>query len=82
MPANLVRQHYQRCALPASSWSRYLLDPTDTAGEPSDRPGPGLAWLPVDPTLCRINEPLPGSSGPNVEVQVGAWLLRRVGCGN
>ncbi|GAB4816821.1 hypothetical protein N2152v2_003867 [Parachlorella kessleri] len=46
-----------------------LLDPTDRSGEPSARPAPGLAWLPVDATLCRVNEPPAGSAGPNVEIQ-------------
>lgn len=47
----------------------WLLDPTDMAGRPTSRPSPGLPWLAVDATLCRVNEPPPGSAGPNVAVQ-------------
>ena len=38
------------------------LDPTDAAGRVSSRPGPGLPWLDVDPSLAYVNEPRPGSS--------------------
>jgi hypothetical protein len=48
----------------------WLLDPTDREGWPSGAPSPGMLWWPpVDATLCRINEPPPGSAGPNVVVE-------------
>lgn len=39
------------------------LDPTDSAGSPSGRPGPGFPWpVAVDIALTRVNEPPPGST--------------------
>jgi hypothetical protein len=47
-----------------------VLDPTDESGEPSKWPQPGPPWpVPVDPTLCRVNEPLQASGGPSVSVE-------------
>lgn len=43
------------------------LDPTDASGAVSSRPGPGLPWLAIDPTLAFMNEPQPGR-GVNVSI--------------
>eukprot|EP00667_Euglena_gracilis_P019764 EG_transcript_21254 len=46
-----------------------LLDPTDSSGELSGMPAPGLPWFPVDVSLAYINEPPRGSRGTNVTVE-------------
>lgn len=48
---------------------RYL-DPTDTAGEPSTSPSPGLPWpFPVNIDLCYANEPPPNAGGCSIRVE-------------
>jgi hypothetical protein len=49
------------------------LDPTDSSGRPSSYPSPGSPWpFPIDERLAYANEPLPGSSGTNCSVELGA----------
>ena len=56
---------------------RYL-DPTDSKGQVSRWPGPGVFWpLPTDPTLAYINEPCAGQGDVNVkamDVESGSQL--------
>eukprot|EP00892_Ulva_mutabilis_P003815 jgi/Ulvmu1/1805/UM119_0023.1 len=53
-------------------------DPTDANGKVSSRPGPGMPWIEIDPTLAYVNEPVVGGNGCNVTVENGASQMELV----